>query len=163
MEIKIIVVDTDQREYVHQCLEIAKRSFLAKGESLSHIDRVEFSKYVVCAVQGDVVLGYASIMEGIRYENDLFINQFIVDPCFSNIQKEIRELLIEYILHHSLGRDCVSYEIDSKEKQVIKLLDENGFVVAQRNSNLVDYVYQVKYIRINENMQYTELDKENES
>lgn len=154
---EIIVVSTDDREYIHQCIEIAKENNVVKGGTLHHFDLVELSKYVVCVVDGEKVLGYAGAMENVSLPNSLHINTLAVSKEL--FRKGIGSAILNYIIHHSLGYDAVTSNARYYNTGSIKLHQKMGFKQEEGKNENYNYTILTKDVTENQILCYSELDK----
>lgn len=119
--------------------------------------------YYVCAMKGDNVIGFVSLMEG-YIEGSLYIAVLAVDKDYQ--KQGIGSALVNYALHHSKGFPTVSVECMGHNDNAVKLYEKIGFdFVLSYEANTVEhglveqYLYRYLTDKITENdyINYTDV------
>lgn len=155
---QIKVVSRDDREYVHDCIDIAMENNIKNGGTLYHYDLVEYSKYIICVFEKEKMLGYAGVMEGIAMPNDLHINTLAIAK--SHQRQGIGSIILDYIIHHSLGYDAITSNARHYNKSSINLHLKLGFKQEEGKEGNFNYTILTKDVTNNQRLCYTEDEKE---
>lgn len=154
---EIIVVSNDDREYIHQCLQIIKKNEKnTKLDMFGQIDVLEMSKYIICAVENNRVIGFVSLMENILQPKDIFISQIAILTEYQN--NNISERLINYLKQHSLEYDKITTNIPQNQYKTIRFYQKLGFEKTESIFDGYKLEIDTKEIVNNNAIYYTDLD-----
>lgn len=155
MEYKLIVFKPKNHiDYVIQCLEIARQNHVDNGGTLRYATIVQNSKYLICAVKDNKVLGYAGMVEDFVIENDFYIYQIAIDKNYAG--KGIGTNLMEFIKTHSKGYSYITSSVRKNNKISNKLHKKSGFEKFDINEDEYVYFLPTQYIKNNNKIKFIE-------
>jgi len=155
-EYQIKVVNSFDKEYVNQCIEIAKQH----EKALGHYEGVLISNYIICADKSGKVLGFIGMIDDKCMSGDFYISQVAVDK--EEMGKGIASELLKYVKHHSKGYTRITSDIKLDNKRSISLHEKAGFEKIGYCQSLRSFRYSIAVDKIdnNEYIQYTEAESE---
>lgn len=124
-KLEYIVVSKDDRDYISQCLKLINHYQDKNPNNFKHMDIIEISKYIVCAVKDNKVYGFVALLENVLEDKDLFISQMAVDNTY--IFESIGPNLIEFVKSHSRGYKKITTSAYKHQTKSIRFFEKMGF------------------------------------
>lgn len=157
MDFKIKVVSGKDEFYIKQCLEIAKENHVKNGGTLNYEAIVQYSKYVICAVQGKQVLGYVGMVKDFLLKDDFYVYQIAVAKAYAG--NGIGSALMNYVKHHSKGFPVITSNVMKNNESSNKMHLKAGFTQLDTSSDEYTYILKTDNIAENEYISFSEDDK----
>lgn len=156
-KIDIVVASVDDREYIHQCIEIAKEQ---QPSGVFSLTSIELAKFVICARQNGKVIGFVSLMENVLELKDLYIDQIVVKGEYKGTG--LGATMLEYVKKHSLGHEKITTNVRRKDDGLMKFYHRLGFKQEEGRFDYYEFKLNTSEMEDNQSLTYTDFDIENE-
>lgn len=124
MDTKVVVKSGKDEFYVNQCVNIAKENYnCGYGDE----NRIKASKYLICAVKDEEVVGFIGLREEELRSAPVYITELSVKKDFQ--KQGIGSMLLEYLKTHSKNYSVIIVVNYRQCQELENLYLKHGFML----------------------------------